>query len=138
MYGNMPYSTFNGAYGGFNGNIANYTPNVQNGFYGQSAGLIRVNGIDGAKAFQLKPRETVPLFDANDDIMYIKSADDGGFPSLRAFRFSEIDLTGTKSTPEYVTKDEFDKLKQEVEQYGKQFIPAKPAKGKSVSDDGAI
>lgn len=49
--------------------------NAQNGVQGQIKSLIRVNGIEGAKAYQVMPRETVALFDGNDDVFFIKSAD---------------------------------------------------------------
>lgn len=52
--------------------------------------LIRVNGIDGAKAYQMSANSTVALFDTNEDIMYVKSTDGAGFPSIRTFSFTEI------------------------------------------------
>ncbi len=51
--------------------------------------LIRVNGLDGAKAYQMMANSVVALFDANADLMYIKSTDGAGFPSIRVFSFSE-------------------------------------------------
>lgn len=134
-YQNLPY---NNAYGGFNGNQYNYMPNSQNGLQGQIKSLTRVNGLEGAKAFQVMPRETVALFDGNDDIFYVKSADDGGFPTIKAYRFSEIDLTGAKPTNDYVTKSEFEELKKEVQNYAEQFVSkSKPTK-KSVADDSGV
>lgn len=118
-YQNMPY---NGLYGGVTNGQYNYTPNYQNGLQGQIKSLTRVNGIEGAKAFQIMPRETVALFDGNDDIFYIKSADDGGFPTIKAYRFAEIDLTGAKPTNEYVTKSEFEELRNEVKKYAEQSV----------------
>ena len=56
----------------------------------QKQELIRVNGLEGAKNYPLSPGSTVPLFDAESDIMYIKSMDAGGFPSIRTFTFSEV------------------------------------------------
>lgn len=134
-YSNLPY---NNAYGGFNSNQYNYIPNSQNGLQGQIKSLTRVNGIEGAKAYQVMPRETVALFDGNDDIFYIKSADDGGFPTIKAYRFAEIDLTGAKPTNDYVTKSEFEELKKEVQNYAEQFVSkSKPTK-KSVADDSGV
>ena len=134
-YSNLPY---NNAYGGFNSNQYNYIPNSQNGLQGQIKSLTRVNGIEGAKAYQVMPRETVALFDGNDDIFYVKSADDGGFPTIKAYRFSEIDLTGAKPTNDYVTKSEFEELKKEVQNYAEQFVSkSKPTK-KSVADDSGV
>lgn len=131
-YQNLPY---NNAYGGFNGNQYNYMPNPQNGLQGQIKSLTRVNGLEGAKAFQVMPRETVALFDGNDDIFYIKSADDGGFPTIKAYRFAEIDLTGTKPTNDYVTKSEFEELRNEVKKYAEQSIPKSRAKSSNDSAD---
>lgn len=45
--------------------------------------LTRVTGMDGAKAYQMPPNPVVPLFDADNDIMYVKSTDGAGFrPSV--------------------------------------------------------
>ena len=113
-------------------------PNAQNSAQGQIKSLTRVNGIEGAKAYQVMPRETVALFDGNDDIFYVKSADDGGFPTIKEYRFSEIDLTGAKPTNDYVTKSEFEELKKEVQNYAEQFVSkSKPTK-KSVADDSGV
>lgn len=131
-YSNIPY---NNAYGGFNGNQYNYMPNLQNGLQGQIKSLTRVNGLEGAKAFQVMPRETVALFDGNDDIFYIKSADDGGFPTIKAYRFAEVDLTGAKPTNEYVTKSEFEELRNEVKRYAEQSIPKSRSKSSNDSTD---
>ena len=134
-YPNVPY---NSPYGGFNNNQYNYMPNAQNGAQGQIKSLTRVNGIEGAKAYQVMPRETVALFDGNDDIFYVKSADDGGFPTIKAYRFSEIDLTGAKPTNDYVTKSEFEELKKEVQNYAEQFVSKSKSTKKSVADDSGV
>ena len=69
--------------------------------------LIRVTGMDGAKAYQMPPNSVVPLFDADNDIMYVKSTDGAGFPTIRTFAFQPIE---NKPEParQYVTRDEFD------------------------------
>ena len=64
-------------------------PYYNNYFQPQRQELIKVNGIEGAKNYPLSPGSTVALFDAESDIMYIKSMDAGGFPSIRTFTFSE-------------------------------------------------
>ena len=35
--------------------------------------LIRVTGMDGAKAYQMPPNSVVPLFDADNDIMLARA-----------------------------------------------------------------
>ena len=57
----------------------------------QGMQLIRVTGMDGAKAYQMPPNSVVPLFDADNDIMYVKSTDGAGFPTIRAFAFQPIE-----------------------------------------------
>ena len=64
----------------------------------QKQELIRVNGIEGAKNYPLSPGSTVALFDAESDIMYIKTMDAGGFPSIRTFSFMEMTSKPTDTT----------------------------------------
>lgn len=59
--------------------------------------LIRVTGMEGAKAYQMPPNSVVPLFDADNDIMYVKSTDGAGFPTIRTFAFQPIE---NKQEPE--------------------------------------
>lgn len=87
----------------------------------QQNNLIRVTGIDGAKAYQMSPNSSVALFDSDSDIMYVKTTDGAGFPTIRTFRFEPIEDV-PKVQDAYITRDEFDALKQEVEKYGKQFV----------------
>lgn len=72
----------------------------------QGMQLIRVTGMDGAKAYQMPPNSVVPLFDADNDIMYVKSTDGAGFPTIRAFAFQPIE-NPTPQTQQYVTREEF-------------------------------
>lgn len=92
--------------------------------------LIRVNGIDGAKAYQMPPNSTVALFDGNEDVMYIKSTDGAGFGNIRMFQFTEIQNNQTQSQAvvDYVSREEFESLKKEVEDYVKQFVQTSTAK----------
>lgn len=129
------YGQYTPQFGGYGVNQYNYASQMQNGLQGQIKSLTRVNGIEGAKAFQVMPRETVALFDGNDDIFYIKSADDGGFPTIKAYRFAEIDLTGAKPTNDYVTKSEFEELRNEVKKYAEQSVSKSRSKSSNDSAD---
>lgn len=85
--------------------------------------LTRVTGLEGAKAYQMPANSTVALFDNNDDLMYIKTTDGAGFPTIRTFAFNEV-VANNNTVPEnadYVTRDEFNKLKEELLN-GKQSI----------------
>ena len=84
--------------------------------------ILKVNGLDGAKAFQTKPNSSVALFDANEDIFYVKSTDAANFPTIRAFRFTEVRDVQNTSEERYVTYDEFTKFREEILGNGKQFV----------------
>lgn len=86
--------------------------------------LIRVNGIEGAKAYQMPANSTVALFDANNDILYVKSTDGAGFPFIRTFAFTEVKEVENETTKvDYISREEFENFKKELMNNGKQFIP---------------
>ena len=90
----------------------------------QTQNLIRVNGIDGAKTYQMSANSTVALFDSNEDIMYIKTTDGAGFPSIRTFSFVEVKEQNEKSSgnQDYISREEFEEFKKELMNNGKQSI----------------
>ena len=50
-----------------------------------------VQGVEGAKAYQLSPNTNVQLMDSeNDGIFYIKTSDNIGMCNLRVFKYEEI------------------------------------------------
>lgn len=89
----------------------------------QTQNLIRVNGIEGAKAYQMSANSIVSLFDANEDIMYIKSTDGAGFPSIRTFSFTEVkEQNKPIQQVDYISREEFEEFKKELMNNGKQSI----------------
>ena len=93
--------------------------------------LIRVNGIDGAKAYQMPANSTVALFDSNNDIMYVKSTDGAGFPSIRTFSFTETKEEEKQvENTDYISRQEFEDFKKELMNNGKQSIQ----RTKSIND----
>ena len=112
-------------YGGYGMN-AGYGMGMMPQYYGgfqsqqtlpqQDQGLIMVNGEEGARAFQLPPNKTVPLFDKNAMMFYLKTTDAGGFGSLRRFSYSEV-VDSVPAAPErkedYLTRAEFEAWKRE-------------------------
>ena len=89
----------------------------------QPQNLIRVNGIDGAKAYQMNANSTVALFDANEDVLYIKNTDGAGFPSIRTFKFEEVnEITKSEEKQDYISRKEFEEFKKELMNNGKQSI----------------
>lgn len=94
--------------------------------------LIRVAGIEAAKAYQMPANGTLVLFDNGSDIMYVKTTDSAGFPSIRTFAFTEIKDEPTTTQNDYVSKEEFEQFKKEVKEYGKQFISRPKQKAADV------
>ena len=45
-------------------------------------GFVYVTGMEGAKAYQMPPNSEMPLFDDSGDILYIKTTDGAGFPTI--------------------------------------------------------
>lgn len=83
--------------------------------------LLRVNGYEGARAFQMTPDTTVALFDANEDIFYVKTSDAGGFANIKAYSFQPVEQVIKTNNEDYVTRKEFEELKEMISN-GKQFI----------------
>ena len=78
--------------------------------------LTRVTGIEGARAYQMLANSTVALFDNNEDIMYIKTTDGAGFPTIRTFTFKEVVNSQDKQTNDYVTREEFNTVMKQIKE----------------------
>ncbi|MCQ2611868.1 MAG: hypothetical protein MJ169_08990 [Treponema sp.] len=74
--------------------------------------IIRVNGIEEARNFSLKAGDEAVLFDNNEDVFYIKKADEVGRNILHAFSYEEIELTEINSNG--VSKKDFENFKTEI------------------------
>lgn len=99
----------------------NYQP-VQNPPQNQNTGIIWVSGEAGARGYPVAPNTTIQLWDSEAQIVYLKSADASGMPSIKILDYTirdsavqgnalqkpQIDLSG------YVTKEEFEKRMSEV------------------------
>ena len=104
-----------------------YTPMTPIPQQQTAPGLIQVTGMEGAKAYPLAPNSVAALFDADRDVMYIKRTDAGGYPTIQAYQFSPVQEAAPSAQPEYVTRQEFDELKEMIAN-GKQPVrKAKPA-----------
>lgn len=76
--------------------------------------LYQVQGMDGAKRFQTRPNSRYALFDADDDVMYIKVTDQNNYPiQLQRFRFTPEEEP-VPEVPQYVTMKEFAEFKEEL------------------------
>lgn len=80
--------------------------------------IVWVQGIEGAKAWQLAPNSMVILLDSEvENKMYIKVSDNIGMSTLRVFSYVEETPTTSNSSldlSQYVTKDELSTLIKEI------------------------
>ena len=81
----------------------------------QPCSLIQVTGMEGAKAYPLAPASTAALFDSDRDVFYLKKTDAGGYPTIQAYQFAPLQEAAQAPTPEYVTREEFNRLKEMIE-----------------------
>lgn len=110
--------------------------------------LIWVQGIEGAKAWQLNPNSMVVLLDSEvEGKMYIKVSDNIGMSSLRIFNYvEEIPSSASKNTEEhldlsqFVKRDELEILIKELLQKNEQTISATTTNtsGSTGSTTGAV
>lgn len=85
-----------------------YMPPINNG-------INWVQGLDGARAWQLTPNSNVMLLDnENEGMFYIKTSDNVGMCTLRVFKYEEI--TPTQNPQPKVDLSEYVK-KSELESY---------------------
>jgi len=95
-----------------------YTPNN----YQAQQNIIWVQGLEGAKAYQIAPGVTLPLWDSDAQIIYLKSCDASGMPSMKVIdytirseptRKAQNALSGTNSTT--VTVDDLNALQSQID-----------------------
>lgn len=68
--------------------------------------IIRVTGMDGAKAYALSPNSRAALFDDTDDVVIIKTTDGAGFPTYRRARLDWIEEAPPQAAGDYITREE--------------------------------
>ena len=80
-----------------------------------------VQGEAGAKAYPVAPGSSVILMDSENNVFYIKSADQSGMPMMRTFDY--VERTAAHNQPvqaampmqaEFVTRSEFEALRQQI------------------------
>lgn len=105
-----------------NGFYQNYYPQQNNTF---NNGIIWVQGEAGAKSYLVAPNTTVQLWDSEKQIIYLKSADASGMPTMKILDYT---IRENQNAPvvelnesEYVTKKELTDLKNQIEELKKQI-----------------
>ena len=110
----------------FNGYPATYQPVYQQPVMqtqSQQNGLIWVQGEQAAKSYLVAPNTTVQLWDSEEKVIYLKSADASGMPSMKILDYTiRGDANSQVAAPatEYATKDDLKALENKIrEELGK-------------------
>lgn len=112
-------NNFNGSYNSQRNSFPTYF-NPTSGASASSNNIVWVQGIEGAKAWQLAPNSMVILLDSEvEGKMYIKVSDNIGMSSLRCFNYvEEVQTAQAKSDSldlsQYVKKDELQDMLKEL------------------------
>lgn len=107
-------------------------------------GMIWVQGISGAKSYLLGPNETAILWDSEEQVIYLKSADSSGMPTLKILDYtirenqqSNPNITA-HSAAEFATKNDLDDVRAELEKINNRLnaIPTNNTPGNVSKKDG--
>ena len=91
--------------------VGNNQPNTQ-------SSMIWVQGESGAKSYMVAPNQTVVLWDSESQVIYLKSANASGLPSMQILDYTIRD--NTPQTPniqpqaDFATKDDVLALQKEI------------------------
>lgn len=85
----------------------------------QQSGIIWVQGENAAKSYPVAPNTSISLWDSEANVIYIKSADASGMPSMKIIDYTMRD-TGARSPEiapqnDFVTKDELAPIKKDID-----------------------
>ena len=166
MYQNPPYqpytSMYQSPYGQQNPYFNNPYANVQNNQqpYQQQqpqmqnpqptmqmqSNIEYVNGIEGAKAFILPPNTQKLLLDSDNAFFYIKTTDAQGKPSVRRFRYIDIEAeqqaqakmqeqqAKAQEQPLYVTMQQYQEVLDTLDTLRKELDKLKSAKPQKAEE----
>ena len=85
--------------------------------------IIWVHGEAAAKSYLVAPNSTVQLWDSEEKVIYLKSADASGMPSMKILDYTIRGDANTPAAPatEYATKDELNALAEKIRDLRDEF-----------------
>ena len=98
---------------------SNAFPTQQNVGANQPNALIWVQGEGAAKSYPVAPNTSVPLWDSEANVVYIKSADASGMPSIKVLDYTVRD-NGARTAEiqpqaDFVTHNELADMQKEID-----------------------
>lgn len=98
-----------------------------------NSSIIWVQGEAGAKSYLVAPNTTVQLWDSENQVIYLKSADASGMPSMKILDYrireavqpAQPKVVNTPSpNPDYVTRDELMEFEHQIREQIESLTPA--------------
>ena len=95
----------------------------------QNNGIIWVQGEAGAKSYLVAPNSTVQLWDSESQVIYLKSADSTGMPSIKILDYTIRDINNTSmgvklnDTDNFATKQDILSLQEEIAEIKSKIKP---------------
>lgn len=92
-----------------------YAP--QQSTYLNNSNLIWVQGEAGAKSYLVAPNQTVQLWDSEAQVIYLKSADASGMPSMKILDYTIREASQPMpkiASGDYVTREELQRFREEI------------------------
>ena len=83
-----------------------------------NSSIIWVQGEQAAKSYLVAPNTTVQLWDSEEKVIYLKSADASGMPSMKILDYTIRGDANTPSVPpvtEYATKGDLETLRGQID-----------------------
>lgn len=119
------------------------TPQPQTYQAQPGGGIIWVQGEAGAKSYLVAPNTTVQLWDSENQVIYLKSADASGMPSIKTLDYTIREIPQNPTAPSaqmpeltsYATKEELQAFEEKIQ---KQIEKLTARKGKESKDESAI
>ena len=129
-----PYGNYANNVPNFNQNNSAYNSyqNLQNVQPQQNfQQIIKVNGIEGAKAFQLGANSSVMLLDAQEPIVWLKTSDGAGFSTITPYEISKVEKTENKDI-NLELNSRIEKLEKKVDELTNAKSDVKPIKSNTT------
>lgn len=124
-------------------NVNNMVSGNQNQQQPQMNQFAFVNGIEGAKSFQMMPNQTIMLMDSENPVVFMKSSNSMGQSSLKYYKLTEVseqDLRNQanpqpiQQNEEYALKSDFEGLSKRIDEISRRI--EKPYKKDSNTEKG--
>lgn len=135
-------------YGGYPNQNWNYNnPNMPNPTWTQNqvpqsaVHIAEVYGKDGAQAYSIPPGSSILLLDKTDSVVWLKTTDDGGFPTLNKFYITPAEEVeqAQQQNQYHILENRLATIEQQYNQLQDQYrqIEEKINNGKSYSSSYA-